>query len=200
MLAVWSYQGQHQAEGILHSTSIAFPLTWGLSQSDRLLSSVCNNLAWIPLLKQDLTSAMWIICKSQDINQYLQAHPNRNRENSFMVRWYVATCAEFQLHTETEKTVLWYGDMWQYLLSASSTQKQRKQFYGTVICGNICWVPAPHRNRENSFMVRWYVAISAEFQLHTCKSAASALTNLGHSGADLHYLGTPPVDSSKEEY
>ena len=51
---------------------------------------------------------------------------------------YVATSAECQLHTETEKTVLWYGDMWQHLLSASSTQKQRKQFYGMVICGNIC--------------------------------------------------------------
>ena len=39
-LSVWWYAGLHQAEGLLHRTSIALSLARGLSQSDRLFPSV----------------------------------------------------------------------------------------------------------------------------------------------------------------
>ena len=78
MLTVWSYAGRHQVEGLLHRTFIVLSLARGLSQSDRLFPSV-QTLAWIPIQKQDLASAMGIMRRARDVNHYPQTQPDGNR-------------------------------------------------------------------------------------------------------------------------
>ena len=89
-LTVWSYVRRHQAKGLLHWTSIALSLARGLSQSDRLFPlplpsppsphTHTHKLTWIPIQKQDLASAMGIMRRARDVDQYPQAQPDGNRE------------------------------------------------------------------------------------------------------------------------
>ena len=79
MLVVWLYAVLHQVEGLLHMTSIAFSLARGLSHIDRLLLSVHKNIAWIPMLKQDLACALGIMRRARDVEQYSQTQPEGNR-------------------------------------------------------------------------------------------------------------------------
>ena len=78
-LTVWWYAGRHQAEGLLHRTSIALSLARGLSQSDRLFASVHKNLAWMPIFKVEFASAMGIMRRARYVSQSPQAQHNRNR-------------------------------------------------------------------------------------------------------------------------
>ena len=49
-------------------------------QTDRSLPEICKNIAWIKILKQDIASAkMGIMRRAQDVEQYPQAQPDRNR-------------------------------------------------------------------------------------------------------------------------
>ena len=52
----------------------------GLSQRDRLFNSVQKNLAYIPIQKQDLASAMGIMRRVPTVDQYPQAQLDGNRE------------------------------------------------------------------------------------------------------------------------
>ena len=103
-LTVWSYAGRHQEIGLLNRTPIALSLGRGLSWSDLLFpaahtkkqqankqtnkqtskkmkrtTTTTANLACLPLQKQDLGSAIGIISRPQDVNQYPQAQPRRRQ-------------------------------------------------------------------------------------------------------------------------
>ena len=68
-LTVWSYAGLHQAEGLLHRTSIALSLARGLSQSDRLFPSEQTNKqtnkqknSHVNQQKNKISPAQWRSC------------------------------------------------------------------------------------------------------------------------------------------